>query len=274
MNKKLIFLDIDGTLTPPGSNCPPESAVKAIQAARKNGHKVFLCTGRNPGMLAPLLKYGFDGVVASAGGYLEYEGKVIYDHPMTDRQRDLALETLHSTGVFCTIEARDRAYGDEDLGTFLSESQGGNSEIQRWRAALAGDLGIRPMKEYQGEPVYKVVFMCREESQLEPARKALEEEFNFCCQNVKNPPCINGELIHRDFDKGKGVQRICEYLGWDIRDTIGFGDSMNDLEMIQVVGCGVAMDNGNQRLKELAHRTAPSVEEDGLAQAFQWLELI
>lgn len=274
MNKKLIFLDIDGTLTPPGSNRPPESAVKAIQAARKNGHKVLLCTGRNPGMLAPLLAYGFDGVVASAGGYLEYEGNVIYDHPMTDHQRDLALETLHSTGVFCTIEARDRAYGDEDLGSFLSENQGGNSEIQRWRAALAGDLGIRPMKEYQGEPVYKVVFMCREESQLEPARKALEEEFNFCCQSVKTPACINGELIHRDFDKGKGVRRICDHLGWDIRDTIGFGDSMNDLEMIQVVGCGVAMENGSQRLKELARRIAPPVEEDGLAQAFQWLELI
>ncbi|MBQ6111689.1 MAG: HAD hydrolase family protein, partial [Synergistaceae bacterium] len=47
---KLIFLDIDGTLTKPGENIPPDSAVNAINKARAKGNKVFLCTGRNPDM--------------------------------------------------------------------------------------------------------------------------------------------------------------------------------------------------------------------------------
>ena len=34
MNTKLIFLDIDGTLTSPGSNIPPESALTASRSAR------------------------------------------------------------------------------------------------------------------------------------------------------------------------------------------------------------------------------------------------
>ena len=55
---KLVFLDIDGTLTPPGSNVPPQSALDAIARARANGHKVFLCTGRNLDMLKPVLQYG------------------------------------------------------------------------------------------------------------------------------------------------------------------------------------------------------------------------
>ena len=42
MSRKIIFLDIDGTLTVPGSNEPPASALKAIRAAQENGHKVFL----------------------------------------------------------------------------------------------------------------------------------------------------------------------------------------------------------------------------------------
>ena len=37
MNRKLIFLDIDGTLTPAGSNTPPESAMKAIRLAQAKG---------------------------------------------------------------------------------------------------------------------------------------------------------------------------------------------------------------------------------------------
>lgn len=39
MNSKLLFLDIDGTLTPPGRNDPPESAMEAIRAAQKAGHR-------------------------------------------------------------------------------------------------------------------------------------------------------------------------------------------------------------------------------------------
>lgn len=273
MKEKLIFLDIDGTLTPAGSNVPPESALKAIRAAQAKGHKVLLCTGRNLAMLSPLLKYGFDGVVASAGGYVEFGGQVIYDCPMSNRQRDIALQTLHESGVFCTIEAKDATYGDADLGDFLSQSQGGNSEIQRWRAALAGELGIQPMENYDGRPIYKVVFMCREDSQLDKARAALEEEFLFCCQTVTKPACLNGELINRKFDKGKGIQRLCAHLGVDIRDTFGFGDSMNDLEMVQTVGVSVVMENGNEQLKTMADYVCPRVEEDGLAKAFAKYQL-
>ena len=83
MKRKLIFLDIDGTLTPAGSNTPPKSAMDAIRAAQKNGHKVFLCTGRNPAMLAPVLALGFEGAVAAAGGYVFMGDTVLFDCPMT-----------------------------------------------------------------------------------------------------------------------------------------------------------------------------------------------
>ena len=64
---KLIFIDIDGTLTIPGENVPPDSALTAIRAAQAKGNKVFLCTGRNPDMLSPLLAYKFDGYVGCGG---------------------------------------------------------------------------------------------------------------------------------------------------------------------------------------------------------------
>ena len=41
MKQKLIFLDIDGTLLPPGEMTVPASAVEAIRQARANGHKVL-----------------------------------------------------------------------------------------------------------------------------------------------------------------------------------------------------------------------------------------
>ncbi|MDE6943901.1 MAG: HAD hydrolase family protein, partial [Lachnospiraceae bacterium] len=78
MKRRVIFLDIDGTLTEPGRNEPPQSALWAIEQARKAGHYVFLCTGRNYDMLFPLLQYDLDGVVGSSGGYIECRGEVIY----------------------------------------------------------------------------------------------------------------------------------------------------------------------------------------------------
>ena len=280
MGNKLIFLDIDGTLTTPGSNEPPQSALKAISAAQAKGHKVFLCSGRNPGMLSPLLKYNFDGVIACAGGYITVGDEVIYDMPMTKEESELAIEKLHETGVFCTIECRDGAFGDENLGAFLESNAGedgkGNSEIERWRKALASSLHIRPMGEYDGTPAYKVVIMCLHPEQLEPAREVLEDRYNFVIQEITDPArrCINGELINRKYDKGRGILRICEYLGVPVEDTIGFGDSMNDLEMIQTVGTSVCMDNGAEALKKISDIVCPAVEEDGMAKAFEQLGLV
>ena len=136
MNKKLIFLDIDGTLTPAGSNIPPESALKAIRAAQANGHKVFLCTGRNPAMLAPVLACGFEGAVASAGGYVFTSDEVLYDCPMTREQQETGMRLLKEQGVLRTIEAKDATFGDEDLSDFLAGAGEGNSELVRWRKAL------------------------------------------------------------------------------------------------------------------------------------------
>ena len=71
MEQKLIFLDIDGTLLPPGDMLVPESTLQSLYRAKANGHKLFLCTGRNYRMTEPLLRHNcFAGAVCSAGGYV------------------------------------------------------------------------------------------------------------------------------------------------------------------------------------------------------------
>ena len=274
MNRKLIFLDIDGTLTAPGSNTPPESAMKAIRAAQAKGHKIFLCTGRNPNMLAPVLALGFDGAVSCAGGYVFAGEEVLFDCPMTEEQLETGMRLLKEQGVFRTIEAKDATYGDEDLGDFLAQAGEGNSELVRWRKALAESLNIRPMKEYDGRPIYKIVIMCTEAAQLQPARDALEKDFQFVIQDVAAHNCLNGELINRAFDKGKGVRIVAEHFGAALEDTYGFGDSMNDLEMIETVGHSVCMANGSPALQAKSDLVCPAVDEDGLYHAFEQLGLM
>ena len=89
MGRKLIFLDIDGTLLPPGDMLIPESTLAALDRARANGHKLFLCTGRNHRMTEPLLRHDcFAGAVCSAGGYVLCDGKTLVDIPMEPQQAE------------------------------------------------------------------------------------------------------------------------------------------------------------------------------------------
>ncbi len=279
MEKKLVFLDIDGTLVAPGEMDAPQSAVEAIHTAQANGHKVFLCTGRNLRMTSPMLKYNFDGYVCSAGGYVVCDDKVLVDCPMEDTQRDGLLEALGSHGVDCTLEAKDMSYSDGHMlksFTKLGQTAALNSEAERWRKVFEGGVMVRPLADYHGEPIYKICYMAKQREDLEPARALYEDQFVFCEQKMpgSSGDFVNGELINRKFDKGTGIKAICTYLGLSMADTIGFGDSENDLQMTDVVGISVCMANGSDALKARCDRICPAVTEDGLAREFKALGLI
>ena len=69
--------------------------------------------------------------------------------------------------------------------------------------------------------------------------------------------------------KGAAVRWLARRLGVDLRDTLAIGDQLNDLEMIDEVGLGVAMPHGPAALLATARLVAPPFEEDGAAQVLE-----
>ncbi len=270
MEKKIIFLDIDGTLTLPGQNEPPDSAIRAIKKARERGHYVFLCTGRSYGMLLPLLNYEFDGIIASAGSYIEYQKEVLLDCPVTEETKKFAMELLKENGIFRTVECMDGSYADEEFKEFLRAhaGEGNNSELLRWREQIEKSLNVFPMKAYQGQPIYKIIIACTSWEQLKVPREKLSSGFVFSIPGVDAYGFINGELINKRFHKGKAVELICEHLHVPVGRSVAFGDSINDLEMLETAGLGICMDNGQDELKRVADDICPSVLEDGIWHGF------
>lgn len=120
-----------------------------------------ILSGHNYGLLSPLLPFGFDGFICSAGGYIEYEGQVIYDCPMTGEQRERVFSALDESGIYYIMESRDHSYMDESFKIFLKKSiqNHANSELLRWQRQMESDRDTLPMARYQGEPIYKAVFM-------------------------------------------------------------------------------------------------------------------
>lgn len=282
MGRKLIFLDIDGTLLPPGDMLIPESTLAALDRARANGHKLFLCTGRNHRMTEPLLRHDcFAGAVCSAGGYVLCDGKTLVDIPMEPQQAEGVRAALERNGVECTLEARDATFGGSKMAerwNFIHKKNDAplNSEAERWRKAMEEGMSILPLSDYKGEPLYKIVFIADHESDLAEAKQLYADQFVFCESKLDSltDGFVNGELINRKFDKGTGIKAICDHLGCTLADTIGFGDSDNDLQMTDVVGISVCMANGSENLKKRCDRIAPSVYEDGIAKEFKALGLI
>ena len=280
MKQKLIFLDIDGTLLPPGEMLIPQSTVEALHKAHANGHKLFLCTGRNLRMTQPLLDYGFDGAVCSAGGYVFCGDKVLVDLPMEPQLAQGVRSAMERHGVECTLEARDATYGSLKMierWSFTHRDAGNlNSEAARWRKAMEDGMTMSPLADYKGEPLYKIVYIAERSEDLDEAKRLYEDRFVFCESKPDglNGGYVNGELINRKFDKGRGIKAVCDYLGVPLQNSIGFGDSDNDLQMTDVVGISVCMADGSASLKQRCDRIAPSVYEDGISKEFAALGLI
>lgn len=281
-NRKLVFLDVDGTLLAPGDLKVPASTVDAIHRAQANGHKVFLCTGRNLCITSPLLVYGFDGYVCSAGGYVACGGEQLVDISIEPQLVEGVGRAFEAHDIGYILEARDSNFGGrlmmERFAGRMKELSSLDSEAQRWAKAMREGGAFRSLDEYNGEPIYKIVYAAPNAAALLEPRRQFESKFVFCQSNFDDGDgytgVVNGELINRKFDKGTGIKAICAHLGCTIEDTIGFGDSDNDLQMAETVGLSVCMANGTDSLKSRCDRVCPSVYEDGIAREFEALGLI
>ena len=81
------------------------------------------------------------------------------------------------------------------------------------------------------------------------------------------------DLTLKGVSKAVGIKKLVEALNKDMQDTIAFGDSMNDYEMLQVCNYGVAMNNACQELKASADNICESVENDGVYYEMERLGL-
>lgn len=224
-----------------------------------------------------VLSVGFDGVVASAGRYIEIDGQVIRDSILPEEMIQKCLAVFHKFGIYCRIESPEGIYIDSSLQDILTNAAAdlSNSELIRMKKELSSGVGVKPYTEYPQKGAYKLGFICTDLKDIEKTKPYLENEFNYVVHPyAEDADCYNGEIIRKDMDKGEAMKRVCEYYGADMEDTIAFGDSMNDRQMLEYAGVAVAMGNSCRELKAGADIICESVGEDGVFYEFQRMNLI
>lgn len=276
MDKKLIFLDIDGTLIAPLSSPTPQVR-RAIRQARANGHLAFLCTGRNLPIIGPeILEIGFDGVIASAGAYVTVGGEVLLDQLMPEELVQECLDLFHSLGIFCRLETPEGIYIDPQMEELLRSASPDprNSELIRMQKELQSALTIRKYEEYPRQGSYKLCFTSASLETVRRAETALGDRFLFVVHPfASSASCFNGEIIPKWISKGKALALVCRHIGADPKDAVAFGDSMNDAAMLEQAGTAVAMGNACEELKAIADIVCEDADHDGVARQLRRMGL-
>lgn len=82
MDSKLIFFDIDGTIYDHDKNIP-ESTRKTVAELQRQGHHVFIASGRSPFLVKPILEeLGIHSFISYNGQFVVFENQVIYKNPL------------------------------------------------------------------------------------------------------------------------------------------------------------------------------------------------
>lgn len=277
MKRKSIFLDVDGTLVS-GHTTMNFKVVEAINRARQNGHYVFICTGRNKtGIKYELAKADFDGIIASAGSYIEIDNKVIHSVYFNKLLVDKISKVFDENNIYYNYECTDVTYMSKKMVELFIGGvnfESGNIELEKMMQEEFKKFSIQDLSLYNNQDIHKICFIATDQNDVERAKKQLGDDVNMVIHDIFDATTINGELISKVDNKATAIKQVIDYLGIDKKDTIAFGDSMNDYEMINFVECGIAMGNACKELKEVASRVCRSVDEDGIYYEFIELGLI
>lgn len=275
---KIIFIDVDGTLVD-YENHLPESAVKAIRQARKNGHKVYICTGRSKAKVyPPLWEIGLDGMIGGNGSYVESEGVVVMHQLITLEQCKHIVDWLH--------ERKLEFYLESNNGLFASEhfEEEGEPVIQEYSKRKgkenAEKITVRevfPDMIFGGElyrdDVNKVSFILRS---YQDHLDSIQEfpDLQPGTWGGKGEIALFGDLGVKDITKAHAIDQLLNYLGAKREDTIAFGDAKVDIPMLEYCHIGVAMGSGGDEIKAMADYITDDVDKDGLYNAFVHFGLI
>lgn len=261
MRRKALFFDIDGTLLDNRTKKIPESAERAVCLAREAGHLVFINTGRARCLMHEVEAIPLDGFLCGCGTYIEVDGKVLL-HNLISASRRLEMQnSILDYGLDGILEGCDACY-----------AQSRPSSMQMMEAAkkmyskgklLTADWREAPL------PFDKFCVLADENSDTVGYLKTLAPDITVIDRGRKLYECVPA-----GFTKATAMEFILDYFDIPWEESYAFGDSTNDLAMIRYACNSVIMGKHDQELEQYASFITKNVEDDGIAYAFEQLNII
>ncbi len=254
---KAVFFDIDGTLTSFRTHEIPDSAFEALRQLKANGIRVFIATGRAKDGLEVLKGFPFDGYITLNGQYCFTPEKVVYENTIDHDDLVIFQKEIEKDPVPCGYIMRDRK-----VFNFRNELVDAVHAITHNDAHPAGDVS-----KVLEEKIYQVMVFMDEERE-----KKLLAKLKHCTSARWYPTFF--DLSPLGGTKVRGMDCFAEYFGFDISETLAFGDGGNDREMLAHAGFSAAMANASDEVKQIASWVTDDADHDGIMKALKHFELI
>lgn len=262
-------MDVDGTLRDERMGIPP-SAVWAVRQCSLRGIRMIVCTGRNPGALQEDVKaLPFDGVISGGGCYIQYRGDVLLRRHFPEEITQKAIRMAADRSVAVSLEAEEKIYMDPGAASFYGD------DIRR---KVLG-LGRRQREEFlarnkilyeenfgeylSGSPAIHKICLIGQREQMDEVRQALNKEAEIVQEKDWGDRRYL-ELLPEGCHKGTAVEWLNRRLKISRENTMGFGDSENDIGLLKAVGLGVAVGAHEPIIKKYASSVCEPVMEDGI----------
>lgn len=258
--KRIVSFDLDMTLLDHGTWEIPASAMEAIRRLRENS-LIVIASGRN--MDAPYSVVYRDQIRPDAmihlnGTKVTAGDVVLYEHMMEKEKLKALLNFAQENQLSVGIS--------DELGDFYTcPEQVREMDLKRWHAT---NRHFRDPWELMDRPVKTLAYVGGPEGV-----RLMEKHF----PDFKFPMFAGdqgADIVDKESSKAMGLRRLCRYYDIDLADTVAFGDSMNDLEIIEEAGIGVAMGNALPQIKEAADYVTDRIDEDGVWNACVKLKLL
>lgn len=277
---KIIFLDVDGTLIDYEAKLPA-SAAQAVNQARANGHKVYICTGCSKAEIEQRNLCELDGMIGGNGAYVEDHGNVVMHQGLSKEDVKHIVDWCNERHLGFYLEANSGMYCNDYMleqgpETMVKYAQGKGADLTK--AKESSKKFMDGFIHLQGEDLYrddvnKISFiLSRYQDHLDS-----QKEFPHLIANTwggKGEVALYGDLGPTGITKRHAIEVLLDYLGADQKDTISFGDAKIDLSMFECCDYNVAMGNGGEEIKAAADYITTDVNDDGLYNAFRYLKLI
>ena len=244
----LIISDFDGTLLKDDGTIADETK-ETVDAYVRAGGRFAICTGRTPSSILPRAKeLGLKGLVAC------YQGSVVMDIETGDLKQDGFLPTDGAVEICQVMEAMGLHVHVYELYEYYSNMDDDALKLYEKISGVKGvvytDKPLSVLIREKGMKVRKVLALVAPQEK-EGIYQALEKRFGNEFY-VTYSAAFLVEITSRQYSKASAVERIAEYYGVPVQETVAIGDSLNDLPMLERAGLGIAVKNADENVKARA----------------------
>ena len=252
--------DLDGTLIGRDATLHPRTRA-AITRAQAAGIRVLVATGRMFRSVEPYLQQA--GI---AEPVVCYQGAAVVDprsrefllhEPLELEVAREAIAALLAHGLPPNVYVDDRLYVAEE-----TEYSRAYTVFQNLPVTAVGDI-----LAWLERPPTKLVAVA-EPAVLADVRVDLERRLDGRVFITTSLPHLL-ELGNPAVTKGSGLAFVGAQLGLDLSQVVAFGDGENDVELLEVAGFGVAVEDAHPRLRATADWTCPGPQEEGVASVIE-----